>query len=88
MRIASVIVDVPARQTDRPFDYLIPERWEDLVVPGMRVAVPFGPRKLQGFVIAVKDTVDVDVQKNKRVGRPAGCNICTKRRAAQSGLFG
>ncbi|WP_129726818.1 MULTISPECIES: primosomal protein N' [Bacillaceae] len=67
MRIASVIVDVPARQTDRPFDYLIPERWEDLVVPGMRVAVPFGPRKLQGFVIAVKDTVDVDVQKIKEL---------------------
>lgn len=67
MRIASVIVDVPARQTDRPFDYLIPERWEDLVVPGMRVAVPFGPRKLQGFVIAVKDTADVDVQKIKEL---------------------
>lgn len=67
MRIASVIVDVPARQTDRPFDYLIPERWEDLVVPGMRVAVSFGPRKLQGFVIAVKDTVDADVQKIKEL---------------------
>ena len=25
MKIASVIVDVPAKQTDRPFDYLIPE---------------------------------------------------------------
>ncbi len=25
MKFASVIVDVPARQTDRPFDYIIPK---------------------------------------------------------------
>ncbi|MFD3445448.1 primosomal protein N' [Microbacteriaceae bacterium 4G12] len=67
MKIASVIVDVPARQTDRPFDYVIPKRWEDLVQAGMRVVVPFGPRKLQGFIIAVKDTIDVDVTKLKEL---------------------
>ncbi|SFB95966.1 replication restart DNA helicase PriA [Bacillus sp. 491mf] len=65
MKFASVIVDVPARQTDRPFDYIIPKRWEDFVQTGMRVVVPFGPRKLQGFVIGIKDTVDVDVNKLK-----------------------
>ncbi|MDF0725238.1 primosomal protein N' [Cytobacillus sp. S13-E01] len=54
MNIASVIVDVPAKQTDRAFDYLIPEKWLGVVQPGMRVVVPFGPRKVQGFVIAIK----------------------------------
>lgn len=54
MNIASVIVDVPAKQTDRPFDYLIPEKWQDIIKPGMRVVVPFGPRKIQGFVINLK----------------------------------
>ena len=29
MKIASVIVDVPAKQTDRSFDYLIPDEWID-----------------------------------------------------------
>mgnify|MGYP001341828798 CR=1 FL=1 len=55
MSVASVIVDVPAMQTDRPFDYLIPERWSSIIQPGMRVIVPFGPRNVQGYVVKVKD---------------------------------
>ncbi|MCH6268936.1 MULTISPECIES: primosomal protein N' [Neobacillus] len=54
MKIASVIVDVPAKQTDKAFDYLIPSQWEETIQPGMRVVVPFGPRHIQGFVIEVK----------------------------------
>ncbi|MFJ8454273.1 primosomal protein N' [Bacillus paramycoides] len=65
MKFASVIVDVPARQTDRPFDYIIPKKWEDIVQTGMRVVVPFGPRKLQGFIIGIKDSVDVESKKLK-----------------------
>ncbi len=52
---AKVIVDVPAAQTDRQFDYKIPKNWESVVQPGMRVIVPFGPRKIQGFVISVTE---------------------------------
>lgn len=54
MKIASVIVDVPAKQTDRAFDYLIPAQWLETIQPGMRVIVPFGPRKIQGFVTEIK----------------------------------
>ena len=50
MTIAKVIVDVSAKQTDKPFDYLVPEHLEEMIQPGMRVIVPFGPRKVQGFV--------------------------------------
>ena len=28
MNIAAVIVDVPAKQTDREFDYRIPDKWK------------------------------------------------------------
>ena len=35
MNIASVIVDVPAKQTDRAFDYLIPDKWLDIIQPGI-----------------------------------------------------
>ncbi|KRL44998.1 primosomal replication protein N (factor Y) [Companilactobacillus mindensis DSM 14500] len=47
-------------QTNRPFEYLIPDALSDVVVPGMRVEVPFGrgKRKIQGFVMKVKDTSD------------------------------
>ncbi|MDQ6596908.1 primosomal protein N' [Bacillus salipaludis] len=55
MKIASVIVDVPTKQTDKPFDYLIPDQWKDTIQPGMRVIVPFGPRKIQGFVTELKN---------------------------------
>jgi primosomal protein N' (replication factor Y) (superfamily II helicase) len=55
MNIASVIVDVAAKQIDRGFDYLIPERWQGFIEPGMRVVVPFGPRKIQGFVMELKN---------------------------------
>ncbi|MGG3560111.1 primosomal protein N' [Neobacillus rhizosphaerae] len=54
MNIASVIVDVPTKQTDKTFDYLIPEEWIGTIQPGMRVIVPFGPRNIQGFVMGIK----------------------------------
>ncbi|MGM0756682.1 MAG: primosomal protein N' [Bacillota bacterium] len=57
--IAEVIVDVTTKAIDRPFDYRVPDRFKDLVKPGMRVVVPFGPRKIQGFVTRVKDVTDV-----------------------------
>ncbi len=57
--IASVIVDVPAKQTDRAFDYKIPENLGNIIKPGVRVVVPFGPRKVQGFVIGIKEHSDV-----------------------------
>ncbi|MCT4476812.1 primosomal protein N' [Peribacillus frigoritolerans] len=58
MDIASVIVDVPAKQTDREFDYRIPEKWSQVIKPGMRVIVPFGPRMVQGFVTGLKAKSD------------------------------
>ena len=63
--IAKVIVDAPARDTDRPFDYLVPERVRPLVKPGVRVGVPFGPRVLQGFVVGVAETTEMDPSKLK-----------------------
>jgi primosomal protein N' (replication factor Y) len=53
--IAKVIVDVPTSRTNRPFDYLVPEWLQLLVAEGSRVVVPFGPRKLQGYVVAVEE---------------------------------
>jgi primosomal protein N' (replication factor Y) len=64
MNIAKVIVDVPARQTDRAFDYLIPDDYQDLIQPGVRVIVPFGPRSLQGFVVAVEAVSDISKLKS------------------------
>ncbi|WP_281975595.1 primosomal protein N' [Halobacillus litoralis] len=56
MTIANVIVDVPSQNTNRPFDYEIPEKYEGIVQPGVRVIVPFGPRKIMGYVISLAET--------------------------------
>jgi primosomal protein N' (replication factor Y) (superfamily II helicase) len=66
--VASVIVDVPAMQTDRTYDYLVPEEWMGSILPGMRVVVPFGPRKIQGFVMELKEKSEVS--KLKAISEP------------------
>ncbi len=60
MQIAQVIVDIPTRQTNNPYSYLIPDYLTDQVVPGMRVAVSFGNRKITGFVVAITDKAAFD----------------------------
>ncbi len=54
MLIAEVYVEIPVQQINKPFDYLVPVKWQSVVCPGMRVTVPFGPRKLLGFVTKIK----------------------------------
>ncbi|MEI3606689.1 primosomal protein N' [Pseudogracilibacillus sp. SE30717A] len=51
MNIAKVIVDVPSSVVNQTFDYRIPEKFQEMLKPGMRVVIPFGPRKITGFVI-------------------------------------
>ncbi|MGP4040350.1 primosomal protein N' [Gracilibacillus sp. D59] len=63
MRVAKVIVDVPTNQTNHTYDYLIPEKLEKLIQKGMRVSIPFGPRKVMGFVLDVVDHSDFDKLK-------------------------
>ncbi|TBL78333.1 primosomal protein N' [Paenibacillus thalictri] len=64
---AKVIVDVPAKQTDRPFDYIVPEPLRDWVAVGSRVGVPFGPRVLQGFVVELQESSDLSAAKLKPI---------------------
>ncbi|MCM3356982.1 primosomal protein N' [Psychrobacillus sp. MER TA 171] len=65
--IVEVIVDVAAYPIDRPFDYVVPEHLEDLVERGSRVHVPFGNRKVQGFITNIKGETDTDRTKLKEV---------------------
>ena len=63
--IAQVIVDVAARQTDRIFEYHIPTELEKDIAIGSRVVVPFGPRKVQGFVVG--SLIKVNLKVNLRI---------------------
>lgn len=55
-----VIVDIPAAQVNRPFDYQVPAEWQEVIQLGMRVSVPFGKRVLMGFVVAISDTCEFE----------------------------
>lgn len=53
--IAKIAVASAAYCVDRPYDYLVPEKFVPDVLPGVRVVVPFGSgnRRSEGIVLAV-----------------------------------
>lgn len=50
--IAQIIVNIPTRSINKPFSYLIPAHLSFVDI-GWRVLVPFGNRKVEGFVIGL-----------------------------------
>ncbi|RHW39700.1 primosomal protein N' [Lysinibacillus yapensis] len=67
--VAEVIVDVAAYPVDRPFDYLVAPEMAAIIEVGSRVKVPFGPRNVLGFVVAIKDNTDISMNKIKPVAQ-------------------
>jgi len=67
-RYARVIVDIAHANVDRVYTYAIPEDMEPR--QGTRVIVPFGPRKVEGFVISLSPEPDVDESKLRYIIRP------------------
>ena len=56
-----VIVDIVHENVAKPFTYLIPDEMD--LVPGQRVAVPFGVREKEGIVTDVTEECDVPPEK-------------------------
>src|SRR5699024_7040894 len=44
---------------NKTFDYMIPEKYHSVASSGMRVIVPFGPRKVTGFIIDITSQSNV-----------------------------
>lgn len=65
--IANVIVDVNSKRVDKVFDYHVPENLQSSIQVGQRVAVPFGPRKIQGFIINLSQETNYDTSKLKDI---------------------
>jgi len=64
---AQVVVDVAAKQTNRPYDYLVPAALAPWIEIGSRVGVPFGPRTVLGFVVGLSDSTGVDRKRLKAI---------------------
>ena len=67
-RYANVVVDLSAEALDRFFSYAVPDGME--LVPGQQVTVPFGPRRLDGFVLSLADSCDLPPEKVKEIIAP------------------
>lgn len=66
-KYARIIVDISQEKLDKTFDYRIPERLKERLTVGMQVVVPFGNRRITGYVIELTDEVDYDEEKLKDV---------------------
>lgn len=65
--IAQVVVDVQSSWLDTLFDYIVPDGLD--VKVGVRVAVPFGNRRVVGFVLSISDTSSYPVEKLKCIDK-------------------
>lgn len=78
MGYARVIVGMNHPQTDRVFDYHIPETFQDEAKEGVRVIVPFGYRntKTEGYILSLAEESEIPLEKLKDIleilddGRP------------------
>ena len=64
---ANIIVDISHEKLDKTFQYRIPERMKEKLVLGMQVYVPFGARKMKGYVVELTDVAEYDVTKLKDI---------------------
>ncbi len=63
---AQVIVDIATSNVDKIFDYKLNEP----ISVGSRVLVPFGNRKIEGYIISTSETTTYDEEKIKDVIKP------------------
>ncbi|HEY1622912.1 MAG TPA: primosomal protein N' [Streptosporangiaceae bacterium] len=54
--VARVAVDISLAHLDRPFDYLVPARYDEQAVPGCRVRVRFAGQLMDGYLLERAET--------------------------------
>ncbi len=64
---ANIIVDISHEKLDKTFQYKIPERMRERLMLGMQVYIPFGSRKVKGYVVELTDEPEYDVDKLKDI---------------------
>ncbi len=66
--IAKILVDVKAKNVDKMYDYLIPEKYISILQVGARVIVPFGRRQVMGFCLEITENSDY-LEEKKYIDR-------------------
>ena len=65
-KVASIVVNNTAKETDRLYDYIVPVSLECIVFIGVRVVVPFGAsnKYIEGYIVDLRNT---DSTVNKKL---------------------
>lgn len=64
---ADIIIDISRNELDKTFQYRVPEALEKTAVPGAPVVVPFGSRKISGFIVGLSETPKIDESRIKDI---------------------
>lgn len=67
LKYANVIVDISLEKLDKTFQYRIPEDLQGKLAPGTRVNIPFGSRRITGYVTQLTDTPEYDEEKMREI---------------------
>ena len=60
--VVGVLVELSSKNIDKIFDYNVPLEFVFKIKIGIRVTVPFGRMTLEGFVLEIKDSSDVELK--------------------------
>ena len=80
---AKIIVDIASSNVDKIFDYKLNEN----LPVGTRVMVPFGNRKMEGYIIALSETTENILSKFQLLNQGKPNNAAVALFAKESGLY-
>lgn len=68
---AEIIVSNKCRETDRIYNYMIPDSMKDSIRIGSRVLVPFGisNKQTEAYVVGLTDKVDIAIKRIKKISK-------------------
>ena len=67
MWFADIIVDISIDKLDKTFQYILPDELLGSVEIGSQVNVPFGNRRITGYVVNITDEAEFDVNRMKPI---------------------
>ena len=67
MWFADIIVDISIDKLDKTFQYILPDELLGSVEIGSQVNVPFGNRRITGYVVNITDEAEFDTDRMKKV---------------------
>lgn len=60
---ADVLVEIKSKHVDKTFSYEVPKPLQEFLEIGKRVLVPFGSQKLEGYVVGIKKTCEIQTKE-------------------------